>query len=123
MGTRELLRKRAVVTQEDRPGDGVQGIAILRRKAIFPQNEDIPACLVPVMLRRRLARPDQRLKRGLELLSIGVSLLVQNDEIDRQPLHAPVLVSAQELSDDLSILGFVDSDQDDRDVPGDLLSP
>ena len=53
---------------------------------------------VSLMPQRRLARPDQRLQGGLELLDIGLRLLVQDDEIDGQPLQAPVLVSAQELS-------------------------
>ena len=122
-GTRELLRERAVSTQEDGSRGRLQGIALGRLEQVLPQDEDLAVCLVPLVTRRRLARPDQRLERRLELLHVGVRPLVQNDEIDRQPLQAPVLVRAEELSDDASILRLVDADQDDGEVAGDPVGP
>ena len=89
----------------------------------FAQDEDVPACLVPLVPRRRLARPDQRLERRLELLRVGVALLVQDHEVDREPLQAPVLVRAEELADDASVLRLVDADQHDRKVAGDPVGP
>ena len=78
---------------------------------------------LPLAPQGRLARPDKRLQGRLELLRVRVSLLVDNDEVDRQSLHPPVLMGAEELPDDSSILGLVDSDQDDREVAGDPVSP
>ena len=53
---------------------------------------------------------------------VGVRLLVEDDEVHRQPLHAPVLVRAEELADDVPVLGLVDPDQDDREVAGDAVA-
>ena len=72
---------------------------------------------------RRLAGPDHCLQRGLELLRVGVRPLVQNDQIDCQPLQAPVLVRAEKLPDDAPILRLVDADQDDREVAGNPVGP
>src|SRR4029079_14130680 len=106
---RELLRERAVSTQEDDPRGHLEGGMILRGEQILPEDEDIATCdalpllssrrlarpcasAPPLLSSRRLARPYERLQRGLELLSIGLRLLVQDDEVDLQALHAPVLV-------------------------------
>jgi hypothetical protein len=116
-GPRDLLRQGAVATQEDGSSRRLQRTALLRGQELFPQDEDISVCLVLFMPRGELARPDQGLQGGLELLGVGVRPLVENDEIDRQPLEVPVLVRAEELPDDASILRLVDADQDDRQVP------
>ncbi len=101
----------------------MQRVSVLRREEVLANDEHISVWPVLVMPRPRLARPDQRFQGGLKLLRIGLGLLVQNDEIDGQALQAPVLVSAEELADDPSILGFVDPDQDDREVTRDPVRP
>jgi hypothetical protein len=56
-------------------------------------------------------------------LQVGRRFLVQDHEIDREPLHAPVLVRAQELPDDLAVLDLVDPDQHDRQISRDSMRP
>ena len=75
------------------------------------------------MLQARLAGPDLGLQSGLEILSVGRGLFVQDHEIDRQLLHPPVFVGAEELSDDTLILGFIDADQNDRQIAGNSVPP
>ncbi len=123
LGARELLRERSVSTQEDGSGRQLERGMIFRREQILPDDEDVAVCALLLVSSRRLARPEKRLQGGLELLGIGVRLLVHDDEVDGQPLHAPVLVRAEELPDDPAILRLVDADQDDRNLAGDLLGP
>ena len=50
-------------------------------------------------------------------------MFVQNHQIDRQLLHPPVFVGAEQLADDLQILDVGDSDQNDRQVAGNPDAP
>ena len=56
LGPRELLRERAVSTQEDGPGGYLQRGVIFRREQVLPKDEDIAACVLPLISSRRLAR-------------------------------------------------------------------
>ena len=71
----------------------------------------------------RLAGAHQGLERDLQILDVGGAALVQDDEIDRQPLHAPIFVGAQHCAHDPDILDLVDAHQHDRQVAGDALRP
>ena len=64
-----------------------------------------------------------RLDRDLQVLHVGRSALVDDDQIDREPLHAPVLVGAQQLADLGDVLDVVDPQQHDRQVAGDRMRP
>ena len=50
-------------------------------------------------------------------------MLVDDDKVDGEPLHVPVLVSAQQLSDLGDVLDFVDAKNDDRQITGNPESP
>ena len=53
---------------------------------------------------RRLARPHQALERVVEVLGVGGAVLVDDDEIDVEQLEAPVLVSPQQLPNDVDVV-------------------
>ena len=50
-------------------------------------------------------------------------MFVQNDQIHRQLLHAPVFVRLEELADDLQILDLIDPTHDDRYVARNAVRP
>ncbi len=52
----------------------------------------------------------------MEVLDVGGAVLVDDHEVDVEQLQAPVLVSAQQLPDDVDVLHLVDAHQDDRQV-------
>ena len=74
-------------------------------------------------MRPRLVRPNQRLQRGLQILSVGRRPLVQNHQIDGEAFHPPIFVGAQQLADDLQVLDVIDPDQHDRQVAGNSVGP
>ena len=77
------------------------------------------------LLRPRALRttPDELFERCLELLSVGSALLVQDHEVDRKPLRAPVLAGTEALPHDVPVLWLVDADEDDRQIPRDSVRP
>src|SRR5437899_2477412 len=72
---------------------------------------------------RRLARAEQRLQQRLQILNVRWRALVQDDQIDRELLHPPVLVRAEELPHDAHVLGLVDLNEHDREVARNPVSP
>ncbi len=70
-----------------------------------------------VGLRLRLTHAQLGLKRDLQVLMIGSAAFVQDDQINRELLHPPVFVSAQQLTRDVDICDIIDSQQHDRQVP------
>jgi len=66
---------------------------------------------------------NQRLERALQILIVRRRALVKNHQIDGEPFHLPVLVSADQLADYFQIFGLVDSDQDDRQVARYIRAP
>ena len=50
-------------------------------------------------------------------------MLVEDDEIDVEELQPPVLVRAEQLPNDVEVLGFVDPDHDDGQVARDAVGP
>ena len=87
------------------------------------QDEERSARAFSLRVRRRRARPHQCLEGGLEILRVGRMPFVQDHEIDGQLFHPPVLVGAQQLTDDLQILDVVDPNQDDGQVARDPVRP
>ena len=45
-------------------------------------------------------------------------MLVDDDQVDAEALHAPVFVSAQQLANLGDVLDLVDAQEDDRQVAG-----
>ena len=70
-----------------------------------------------------LARAHECLERILEVLGVRGAMLVENHEIDVQELQPPVLVRAEQLPDDIQVLGLVDPNHDDGQVAGDPVGP
>ena len=50
-------------------------------------------------------------------------MLVEDHEVDVEQLQPPVLVGAQQLADDVEVLGLVDAHQHDRQVARDAVRP
>ena len=50
-------------------------------------------------------------------------MLVDDDEVDAEPLHAPVFMRAQQLANLGDVLDLVDAQQDDRQVAGNAERP
>jgi hypothetical protein len=56
-------------------------------------------------------------------LPVDRDVLVQDDQLGRQPLHAPVGVRLDQLPDDLDLLRVADVEQDDRRVARNAVAP
>ena len=50
-------------------------------------------------------------------------MLVHDDQVDAEPLHAPVFMSAQQLANLGHILHLVDAKKDDRQIAGNAERP
>ena len=56
-------------------------------------------------------------------LAVNRNILVQDDQIHRQPLHAPIGVRLDQLPDDFDLFRVADAEQDDRRVAGNAIAP
>ena len=74
-------------------------------------------------MRPRLTGSHCRLDRDLEVLLIGGPALVDDDEVDAKPLHAPVFVGSQKLADLIDVVDVVDPADDDRPIAGNAVRP
>ena len=59
----------------------------------------------------------------MEVVGIGGAVLVDDHEIDVEQLEAPILVSSQQLPNDVDVVELVDPNQHDRQVAGDAVRP
>jgi hypothetical protein len=59
----------------------------------------------------------------LEILSVGRRPFIQDYQIDGELLHSPVFMSEKYLVDDLQVAGFIDANQNNRQVAGDPMDP
>ena len=59
----------------------------------------------------------------LQGLAVNRNVLVQDDEIHGQTLHAPIGVRLDQLPHDFDLLRVVDAEQDDRRVAGNAVAP
>ncbi len=121
--TFDLFGETATAAEEDDAGSGLQQAQRFRRGEVGTQDEDASARAARWRLRLRIACADQGLETGLQILDVGGRLLVQDHEIDGQLLHPPIFMSAQQLARDFEIVGVVDPQQDDRQVPRYALRP
>ena len=76
----------------------------------------VPVRFMAIVGPCRLARADKCLQQRLQILSIGRRMLVQNDEIYREPLHPPVLVRTEQLPNNTHVLGIVDPNEHDWEI-------
>jgi len=70
-----------------------------------------------------LAGAHQIVQRTLQLLFIRWRFLIENNQINRQPLQAPVFMGPQQLPDDSDVLCLVDPYQDDGQIAGNSVRP
>ena len=59
----------------------------------------------------------------LQGLAVNRDILVQDDQINRESLHAPIRVRLNQLPDDLDFLRVADAEQDDRRVARNAVAP
>ena len=119
----DLFGERASPARQHRARRGHEHVTLRGRDAIRADDVHVPQRLVSLLGAHRLARPKQRLQQRLQILDVGRRALVQDDQVDREPLHPPVLVGAQELSHDLHVLELVDLDQHHREIARDPVRP
>ncbi|MCY1390258.1 hypothetical protein D9M71_50740 [compost metagenome] len=73
--------------------------------------------------RARLVAAHQGFYRALQVLDVGRRAFVDDDQVDIQTLHPPVLVGPQQLAEQRQVLVVVDAQQDDRQVAGNRQRP
>ncbi len=88
----------------------------MRCDQVRPQQKNVSERVSCFWRRPHLAAAHQPFERVLQVLLIRMRLLVDNHQVDRQQLHPPVLVRAQELPDDFDVVGFIDERHHDRPI-------
>ena len=63
------------------------------------------------------------LERGLQVLKVGGSAFVEDDEVHLEPASPPIFHGLQQLVNDPDVLDVRDAQQDDRQVARDALRP
>jgi hypothetical protein len=119
----ELLREAAAPGHEHRARRGLQQVSGLGRDLIGAQDEHAAEHRVRRRTPPRLARANERVERVLQLLEVRARAFVQDHQVDREVLRAPVLVRADELARDAQVAGLVDLHQHDRQVARDAERP
>ena len=79
-----------------------------------------PALSIHSLLRTAVDQLLQRLVQGLE---VAGRMVVEDDEVERQPLQAQILVRFQELDDQRRRILAGDADEQDRQISGDAVLP
>ena len=102
--------------QDDARGRG-ERVALLAGEQLSAQDEDAPGRMLRGDAGRAAPGANERLERRAELRRVRRRLLVDDDEVDREALHPPVLVGAQELPHDALVLDLVDPHEHDRQSP------
>ena len=111
----DLLGERAPAARAGRPGRPPGAASRSSAESWSPRRMKTPPRTGrPACGQRRPARPHERLERVVEVLGVGGAVLVEDDEVDVEALHPPVLVGAEQLPHDVDVLELVDPDQDDR---------
>ena len=116
----QLLGQRSLFIVQDNARHRLQQHAIVIGDLFEAPDEDA-ARLVEHL--RFDARGNQTGDLVLQGLAINRNVFVQNDQVDRQSLHAPVGVRLDELPDDLDFRRVADAQQDDRRVARDAVAP
>src|SRR4029434_4381073 len=94
--TYDLLGQGPAAAQEHSTRGGLEQGATLSRDEISAQNKHAAGRFMPLMPQARLAGPELGLQSGLEILSVGWGLFVQDQDINSQMLHPPVFVARNE---------------------------
>ena len=119
----DLVGQAAPAAQQDGPRRGLQQRPVLGGDPVAAQDVDAAATSVALGREDRLAGPDERLERVLQVLRVRRAVLVEDHEVDVEELQPPVLVGAEQLADDAEVLELVDPHQDDRQVARDAVRP
>ena len=119
----KLFGEAAIVAGEHRAGGAQQQGAGVRRHEIGAQHGDGALAGGGDGLRRLPVGADQLLDRRLERLGVGVGLLVQDHQIHRELLGAPVFMRREQLSHEIQIGLDGHAGQHDRQVAGDAVLP
>ena len=119
----DLLSQAAPPAQQDGTSRRLEQRPLFDGEQVATQDVDATMSVRSLVGQGGLAGPDKGLERLLEVLGIRHPLLVHDDEVDGQELQVPVLVGAQQLSDDVQIIWTVDPDHDDRHIAGDASGP
>ena len=93
--------KRALLIVQDNPRRGLQQHAVIVGNLFEPPDEDAARLVQHLRLN---AGGNQAGDLVLQGLAVDRNVLVQDDQINRQPLHAPVGVRLDELPDDFDLL-------------------
>ena len=119
----DLVGKTAPAAQQDGPGGRLEKRAVLGRELVAAQDVHAAVARMALVDQDRLARADEGLERNLQVLGVGGAVLVDDHEVDVEELQPPVLVGAEQLADDVEVLGLVDPHQDDGQVARDAVGP
>ena len=119
----ELIGQVAALPGQNHARNRGEPRARLFRDQIRAQQKYGAAGMARADRRLRLAHSKLCLQGELQLLQIGSGPFVQDDQINGKLLHPPVFVGAQKLARDGNVLDIVDSQEHDRQIPGDALSP
>ena len=115
-----LFRQGAMFVVQVNPGHGLQQQAVVIGDLLEPPDEDAAGLVQQLRLRPRGDEGDDRIVQGL---AVDRDVLVQDDEFDRQSLHAPVGVRLDELPGDLDIGRVADAEQHERVIAGNAVAP
>ena len=119
----DLVGEAAPAAQQDGPGGRLEERAVLGGELVAAQDVDPAVARMALVDQGGLARPHEGLERVLEVLGVGGAVLVEDHEVDVEELQPPVLVGAEQLPDDVEVLGLVDPHQDDGQVARDAVGP
>ena len=74
-------------------------------------------------LRARLAGADEAFERVLKVLNVRRAALVDDDQIESEALHSPIVGCLDQITGDPEMFDIGDAQHDDRQVPGDPERP
>jgi hypothetical protein len=119
----QLLGERPVMAEQDGARGGPDQVPILLRQLLAPQDEHLAVADGGFVGSARAGDANAPLEPVLQLVAVGEFVLVQDHQVDRQTLPAPVLVGSEELADDLPVPDLVDPREDDGPVSRNPVTP
>ncbi len=119
-GTPNCWGKRAAGRHHHDTRHGPQERQVFRRDQIRAAQIDSPGPVHPRVGRMGL---DQVFELLTQRLLIAAGLLVQDHQVGHEPVHAPVGMRLEHLTDQAEILHLADGDQGNRQVTRDGIGP
>ena len=119
-GPLQLRREVSQLADENDTRHGGQQATIDVRHPVRAQQEHPSRLSQPAGPRQLLHELQQQ---ALHLVEIIRRMLVQDDDVGPQPLETPELLRVQELPHQRQRVHFSDTQQHDRQIPGDALTP